>query len=160
MKELVSDQLFLDENILYECEVNRLEFVTSGAVVKYNGHQKKMMIIGVVIFRVLISRILADPWKYFPDMQVTRNMNSKVKILCSIIYHVFYHFIERTTKVKWDAQHPVAKRFVVKFPKEFLLMNQRQHVKNEEKNYKKYPQMNSDETVSVFCCDSFFTMQE
>jgi hypothetical protein len=160
MKQLMSDQLFLADNIFFKCEVNRLEFTTSGSVIKYNEHQKKMMIISVVIFRVLISRILADPWKYFGEMQVTRNVYFKVKILCSIIYHIFYHFIERTTKVKWDAQHSVVKEFHVKFPKDYLLMNQRAHVKNDEKGYHKYPQNNSDETLSIFCYDSFFTMEE
>lgn len=86
---------FFPSGYFYDSELGRLEFEEYG-----NGMctpvMKKMLLIGIFIFRIYLANIFAVPDKYIKDYECTLEKRLKIRIVGSILYMVFAEYIGKS----------------------------------------------------------------
>ena len=147
LKHIVSDTLWLPNKMFFEAEIARLKIMFSGKI-KFSQQTKIVMLIGTVIFRVLIGKVLNNPWSLFQEFPQDNALHREnLKVICSIIYHLFNHFILKSTKMDWNCMMGVAKSAQPAFLKKYLLVDLRV---NAHAKMKDVPGKHADDTVGCF----------
>lgn len=147
LKTLMSHTSWLPDEMFFEAEIGRLKYAHSGKI-KCNLHSQKMLLISTMIYRVLIGKVMNNPWLMFPEYP-THNFRfeENLKIICSVVYHVFNSFILKSTKLDWNCFENIPKDHRPAFLKKFLLLDKRVAATN---NRKEVPMQHGDGTKGCF----------
>jgi hypothetical protein len=147
LKTLVSHTIWLPDEMFFESEVGRLKYAHSGKI-KSNVHTQKMLLISTIIYRVLIGKVMNNPWLVFPGYPIHNfRFEENLKIICSVVYHVFNSFILKSTTLDWNCFENIHKAHRPKFLKKFLLLDMRVAA---NVNRKEVPMEHRDKTKGCF----------
>ena len=92
LKLILNDDSFFPHFFCHSCEVDRIYFGHNGFA-KLDKNRKKMLIIGIFIYRLFLGNILTKPEKFIKDYQFSLENRIKIRLVGSIIYCAFAEWI-------------------------------------------------------------------
>ena len=75
-----------------------LNFQKNGEVKDYNIHKKRLIIIGIFIFRILIGRIITNVNVHFKNYPFADTYRTNIVNICTILFLSFHHFNFKSLK--------------------------------------------------------------
>lgn len=117
MGKMFVDGYCLQNNFHFQSELDRVQMTCFGILKEQENHPERvrMLCTNYLVFQILIPFVIKMPWKYLKNVHFPPNASFRLnlRILCSIIYWVFYDWvIAQTPKIK-NSQKNVRPRFRV-----------------------------------------------